>query len=86
MIMMMIVFIAVPLTPHSRAAVFLGTGTKSSLKASYDDDDNDDDDDDAVDDDDDAVDDDDNDDDDAVDDDNDAVDDDAYDRSSDDAL
>ena len=60
MIEMMMVFIAVPLTPHSRAAVFLGTGTKSSLKASYDDnnddnnddDDDDDNDDDAVDDDD----------------------------------
>jgi hypothetical protein len=49
MIEMMMVFIAVPLTPHSRAAVFLGTGTKSSLKASYDDDDDDNDDnDDAV--------------------------------------
>ena len=51
MIEMMMVFIAVPLTPHSRAAVFLGTGTKSSLKASYDDnDDNNDDDDDNDDD------------------------------------
>ena len=55
MIEMMMVFIAVPLTPHSRAAVFLGTGTKSSLKASYDDNDDNNDDDavvDAVDDDD----------------------------------
>ena len=53
------VFIAVPLTPHSRAAVFLGTGTKSSLKASYDDNDDYNDDDDDNNNDDDAVDDDD---------------------------
>ena len=46
MILMIEMIIAVPLTPHSRAAVFLGTGTKSSLKASYDDyDENNDDDD-----------------------------------------
>jgi hypothetical protein len=52
MILMIEMIIAVPLTPHSRAAVFLGTGTKSSLKASYDDNDdyNDDDDDDNDDD------------------------------------
>jgi len=55
MIEMMMVFIAVPLTPHSRAAVFLGTGTKSSLKASYDDNDDYNDDDDDDDNDDDAV-------------------------------